>query len=202
MDFAMLTNFNTAIRRKRVDNRCTHAMQTAGDFVNAVVEFSTGMKNGHHNFKSCTPFGVDINRNTTGIVGNSYAAIDVQCDLDGVAVARKILVNTVVNEFVYEVMQTIDRRVTDVHSWTFTDSFQTLKNLNLARAVLGSVIGQHCMLGMREKKHIRKILCLPVFGSADESSLESAFQKVKYTLKSTFSQSPLPNDQKRVGTSK
>ncbi len=36
--------------RKRIDDRHANAMQTAGDFVGAVIELTAGMQHGHDDF--------------------------------------------------------------------------------------------------------------------------------------------------------
>ena len=63
--------------RQRIDNRHTHAMQTAGDLVGVLVKFATCMQLRHDDFGS-RAFGfvvvvvLDACRDTAAIVGDCH----------------------------------------------------------------------------------------------------------------------------------
>jgi hypothetical protein len=66
-------------RGQRVDHRHAHAVQTAGNLVGVLVEFTAGVQLGHDDFSRRNAFlGVDVGRNPAPIVEHRHRTIGVQ----------------------------------------------------------------------------------------------------------------------------
>ena len=88
--------------RQCIDHRYAHAVQTAGDFVAVLIEFTTGMQLSHDDLcRTATKLIIFVNvgRNTTTIIRDRYRVIWMNGDNDVVAVAGKCLVNCVIQNF-------------------------------------------------------------------------------------------------------
>ena len=81
-------------------------MQTAGELVILVRELAAGMQLGEDHLDAGQFFlGVLVHRHATAIVGDFERTVLVDGYLDLLAVSRKRLVNTVVDNFVREVIR-------------------------------------------------------------------------------------------------
>ncbi len=74
-------------------------------------------------------------RDSTPVVGDRHASVDVDSDLDRLTESGHMLVNTVVDDFIDEMMQSIDAGAPDVHRWPFPDGIESFKDLNLIGTV-------------------------------------------------------------------
>ena len=74
---------------------------------------------------------MNTGRNTSAVVLDSDRAVGVDYDADIVAIARKSLVDRVVDYLIHKMMQTLYRCRTDIHTRTFTYALQSFKNLDL-----------------------------------------------------------------------
>ena len=107
-------------------------MQTAGNLVAVLIKLAAGMKLGHHNFSS-TPLWlvliVILNTGwyATAIINNRNRVIRVNNYRNFRAITRQGLVNRVIENLKNQMVQTCSvGGVSDVHAWTFTNSFETL----------------------------------------------------------------------------
>ena len=118
-------------------NRGTYAVQTTGYFVSAAAEFTAGMQNGINNFYTGDALlGLNINRDTTAVIGNGNRIIGINSNSNFVAVAGKGLIYRVVYDLIYQVVQTAGRGAADIHTGTTAYSFQTFQDLDLACGIL------------------------------------------------------------------
>src|SRR6202030_4603206 len=105
---------------KRVDNRNSHAVQAAGNFVRVAVEFSAGVQHGHHHFGGWLFLGgVHVDGNAAAVVDHGDAVIVVNDYVDLVAEARHGLIDRVVANFPDKMVQAHLARRADVHRGTF-----------------------------------------------------------------------------------
>jgi hypothetical protein len=89
-------------------------VKTAGDFVRGFVELAACMQFREHNLGSRNFFGfMNVHWNTPAIVDNRNAIIDVDRDIDFVAVARQRLIDGVIDDFIDKMMQSPFARVAD-----------------------------------------------------------------------------------------
>ncbi|OQB04689.1 MAG: hypothetical protein BWY20_00517 [Spirochaetes bacterium ADurb.Bin215] len=94
--------------RKGVYNGNTDTMQTAGDLVGALVKFTAGMKTGQNEFKGAYPFSlVNINGNSASIILDTYNIVLFKNDGNCVTMTRHCFVDTVIYNFVDQMMQTV-----------------------------------------------------------------------------------------------
>ncbi len=114
----------------------THTVQTAGHFIAAFVEFAASMQHRHHHLQGRTMLlFVHVHGNTAAIILNSDAVIFVDAYIYLVAVACQSLVDGVVHHLVYQMVQTAEIHVTNIHGGTHAHGFQTLQNGDITRTV-------------------------------------------------------------------
>ena len=134
--FAVALDPHLELDGKRVDHRHTDAVQTAGNFVRVLVEFSTGVQHRHRHLDARHPFGlVHVDRNTTTVIldGDRIVEMDRHVDLGREACQR--LVDGVVDDFVDEMVQTARGRRTDVHARAHANGFEPLEGRDVVGAV-------------------------------------------------------------------
>ena len=111
-------------------------MQTARHFVRALIEFTAGMQHCQHHLKGALVLLLmHIHGNAAAIVHNCYRIILVYRYLDMSAKTGKRLIDRVINNFIYKMMQAFNTDITDIHGRTLTHRLQPLEHLNVARTV-------------------------------------------------------------------
>ena len=80
-------------------------MQPSGNLVGAVVELAAGVQHGQNDLRRRFAFGrVHVGRDAAAVVLDRDRAVQVDDDLDGIAVAGQRLVDGVVHQFVNQVV--------------------------------------------------------------------------------------------------
>ena len=111
-------------------------MQTTGDLVAVAAELAAGVQNGENNLQCRnTHLRMDADRDAASVVAYPNDIVRLDRDLDMGTIAGERLIDGVVDNLVYEMMQAARRGRTDVHAWTHSDRLQTLQDLNLALIV-------------------------------------------------------------------
>src|SRR5215831_4450140 len=88
-------------RRQTIDDRDSHAVQTARHLVSVLIEFSAGVQVGHDDLGGgYALFVVDADRDAAAIVGDGAGAVGIQRHGYGIAIAGERLVNGVVDDLV------------------------------------------------------------------------------------------------------
>ena len=112
-------------------------MQPAGNFVGVVVELGAGaelrqakLEAGHLELL------IEPDRNAAPVVFDRDAPVGLDLDRELRAVTGHGLVDRVVHDFLYEVVQAAGRRIGDVHTRTLTDVLGALEHLDLAVVVI------------------------------------------------------------------
>ena len=124
--FTATTNFYIHAFRKCVNAGYTYAVQTTGNFITAIAKFATGVEHGHDNFNCRFAFFFHhINRNTTTIIAYGNTVICVNDYADIVTEASQSFVDTVVDNFINQMMQATSRGTANIHCRSFTYCFQT-----------------------------------------------------------------------------
>ena len=111
-------------------------MQTARHLVAVVVELAAGVQDGQHDFGGGLAAGVLIDRNAAAVVDDRDGVVDVDRDVDLVAVAGERLVDRVVDDLVDEMVQPGSAGRADVHRGTLADRLEAFEDLDLVRAVV------------------------------------------------------------------
>ena len=123
VDFSVAENLRCHVRGQCVYTRYTDAVQTTGNFVGTLVEFTAGMQHGHDNFESgFLFFFVKVYRNTASVVLYGDRVIFVDGNFDVVAITGERFVDGVVYNLVNQVMESLGTNVADVHGRTLTYS--------------------------------------------------------------------------------
>ena len=98
VDFAVLANLNAQPFRQRVDNADTHAVQPAGDFVDAVVELPARVQMTEDDFQRGDFLGgVGPDRNAHAVVDDGAGFIRMDRDVD-VARALDLITEEMTNK--------------------------------------------------------------------------------------------------------
>ncbi len=137
MNTAFCVHHYFRMNRERVHNRCTYTVETSGYLVPFATEFTSGVECCHDSFESrnfCLWMNTDWN--TSSIVHNSNVASRKKCYFDAVTISTHSLVSRVIENFPNEVMKTFGTCCTDVHTWSYSYGFESLKNLDGFGAII------------------------------------------------------------------
>ena len=119
-------------------------MKTAAEFVGSLTEFAAGVEVGQHELNGRNfPLRVHVDRNAAAIVADGTRAVGVDGHIDVRAETGQMFVDRVIEDFVNAVMQAAFIGVADVHPRPLAHGFQTLKFVDLRRAVC-RILGQGC----------------------------------------------------------
>ena len=132
IDLAVLIHGHLQVTAEGVDHAGAHAVQAAGYLVSLAAKLAAGVKHGQAHFHSGTAqLGVNAHGEAAAVVLHLAAAILVQDDVDIRAVASQRLVDGVVYNLIYAVMQPAIIRRADIHAGTLAHSLQAFEHLNL-----------------------------------------------------------------------
>ena len=136
VDLAVAPDLQVERLRQRVHDRDADAVQTAGDLVAVVVELAAGVQHGQHDFRGRPAALVLIDGNAAAVVDDGHRVVDVDRDVDLIAVAGQRLVDRVVDDLVDEVMQARRAGRADVHRRPLAHGLEAFEDLDLVRAVV------------------------------------------------------------------
>ena len=136
VDLAVAPDLQVERFGERVHDRDADAVQTAGNLVAVVVELAAGMEHGQHDFGGRLAAGVLIDGNAAAVVDDGNRAVDVQGDVDLIAVAGERFVDGVVDDLVDEVVQSLRTGRSDVHGRALAHGLQPFEDLDLVGAVV------------------------------------------------------------------
>ena len=123
-------------------------MQTTGDFVRVVVEFSARVQLGHDDFdrRPTVDRGVvrlhGVGGHTAAVVGHGRRTIGFNTHLNMGGMTGHGLVNGVVNTLPHQVMKGVETSAANVHARPLSDRIQALEDLNGASVVIGRLTGR------------------------------------------------------------
>ena len=139
-----------------------HAVQAGRRLVRLVVELATGPDDRQDDFEvGLLLVLVLVHRDAAAIVADGQAAVEVDGDVDGLAVAGEVLVDGVVHEFVDEVVQAAGGSVGDIVVGPLADVIAISQDLG----VLGGVVVHGGAWGYGNVKTHRR----PPFGEENGS---------------------------------
>ena len=135
-NLAFAIDLCSEMRGQRVDAADTHAVQTTGNLIGALVELTASVQHGQHDLKGRTVFfGVHTRGDTTAVVEHTDGVAGQDADIDLVAIACHGFVDGVVDHFIYQMMQAAEMDVADIHGRTLTHGLQALKHLDLTGTI-------------------------------------------------------------------
>ncbi len=88
-----------------VHDRDADAVETARHLVAVVVELAAGVQHGHHDFGRRLAAGVLVDRDAAAVVDDGDRPVDMNRDVDLIAVAGEGFVDRVVDDLVDEMVQ-------------------------------------------------------------------------------------------------
>ena len=136
VDLAVAPDLEIEGFRQRVDDRDADAVETTRDLVAVVVELAAGVEHGQHDFGGGSATRMLVDRNAAAVVDHRHGIIDVERDVDLIAVAGQRFVDRIVDDLVDQVMEARRTGRTDVHRRPFANSLQPLEDFDLVRAVV------------------------------------------------------------------
>ena len=129
-------HFGPEVGGEGIDAAHADPVQTPGDLVAVLVEFSAGTNLGHHDLQGTDAFLlVDADRNAPAVVVDGHPIAGRDGHADGVTVSGKGLVNRVVDHLVDQVVQSPCAHISDVHRGTLPHVFHALEGLNAAGVI-------------------------------------------------------------------
>ena len=106
VDFAAALDFDFEVARQRVDHGYADPMQAAGELVVAVGKLGPGVEPGEDQLDAADAFlRVDVHRHAAAVVADFDRAVAVEIDGDFAGMARKGLIDAVVDDFLHEVIR-------------------------------------------------------------------------------------------------
>src|SRR5690606_16309338 len=107
VDITVAADPHFQVRGQGVDHRHTHPVQTTGELVVLIGELTAGVEFGENQLYPGNPlFRVDIHRHAAAIVRYRQGAVLVQGHLDLTRMTGQGFVNTVVDDFLGQVVRT------------------------------------------------------------------------------------------------
>jgi hypothetical protein len=147
-DLAVLPDFQLQPFGQRVHDRDADSVQPAGNRVGALLELAARVQDGEGHFGGGFLLGgMHAGGNAAAVVHDRDAAVDVDRDLDGFTETGHVLVDTVVDDFIDEMVQPVDTGAADVHRRSLPDGVESFENFDLIRAVtVGFRLGRIVLL--------------------------------------------------------
>ena len=136
MDLAVAADLRLEPVGERVDALRADPVQTAGIFVRALAEFAAGVQIGQDQLDGGNAeLFVDIDRDAAAVVPHRAGAVEVDGDVDVVAVAREMFVDGIVEHLEDAVVQPAFIGIADVHARALAHRFQALEFVDLLRTI-------------------------------------------------------------------
>ena len=136
VDLAVAPDLQIERFRQCVHHRHADAVQAARDLVAVVVELAAGVKHGQHDFGRRSSALVTIHRNPAAVVDHGDGVVDVDRDVDLIAMAGQRLVYRVVDDLVDEMMEPWRAGRADVHRRPLAHGFEAFEDFDLVGAVI------------------------------------------------------------------
>ena len=133
--------------RERIYNGSAHSVKSAGHLIAPAAKFSACMKDGKYDFHRRNPgLVIDADRNTTAVVNNRDGIVFINRHIYRVTESCKCFVDGVIHNLINQMMKTTKRCASDVHTWSFADSFKPLQNLDLIGSIFLIYFCSHIFL--------------------------------------------------------
>ena len=137
IDFPVPVHLHRQPFGQGVHHAGAHAMEAAGHLIAASAELAAGMEHGvYHLQRGLTGLGLNIHRDAPAVIhnGDGVALVDGHGDLRAEAGQR--LVDGVVHDLVYQMMQSGGRGGADIHTRPLPHGLQPLQHLNFRCVIL------------------------------------------------------------------
>ena len=133
----VLADFYLQPFRECIYNGSTYAVKTAGDFISASAKLTAGMKFRKNKIdRISSGLVVDSDRYTPAVIHDSDGIIRMDNNSDFCAESCQRFVNSIIHNFINQVMKTSGGSCTDIHAGSFSDCLQSFQYLNGIRIIL------------------------------------------------------------------
>ncbi len=128
VDLTVAVNGGAQVARQGVDATHAYPVQTAGNFVGILIEFTAGVEHGHDDLQGTLlelfvhPYG-----DAPAVVDGGDRVVLVDDHIDAAAVAGQVLVDRVVDHFPHQVVESPRIGAPDVHPGPFANGFEALQ---------------------------------------------------------------------------
>ena len=124
--------------RKSAHHGHAHTVKAAGHFVGFFIKLAPGVEPGHYQLQGADFLcRVDVHGNTPAVILHPDNIVPFQNNKDIVTEAHHGFVDRVINNFKYQMMEAVYARGTYVHAGTLAYRFQTFKNRDILRRIVG-----------------------------------------------------------------
>ena len=113
---------------QRIDDRGTDAVQTAGDLVCILIEFSAGMQRGIDDTLRRHAHLMHVNRDASAVIPDFGRAVLMKDHRYIFAVAGQMLVHRVVSHFIQQMIHALIADAADVHAGPAADRLQAFQH--------------------------------------------------------------------------
>ncbi len=121
---------------KRIDDRSSHSMESAGYLISSAAEFSARVQDcEYHLHCRLSRFMIDPGWDPSPVIFHCDGIICMNRHLDVSAVPGKRLINGIIHDLIYQMMKSFDGYIINVHAGSFPDRFESLQNLDLVRTI-------------------------------------------------------------------
>ena len=132
VDFTIPSDFQFHKFRKGINDGEADSVKSSGNLVGLIVKLTSGMEFGHHHFdRRSILFLMKIDRNAPSIITDGHAVVDMDDDLDLLAIPRQSLIDAVIDQFMNQVMKAFRPGISNIHGGPFPDSGKTIQDLDL-----------------------------------------------------------------------
>ena len=112
---------------KSIRTADANTVQSTGGLISTSTKLTTGVENGHNNLQGADAhLLVGVNRNTATVIDDFQRVVGMADDYNLCTVTSKRLVNRVIENLLEELVQTTLAVVSNIHSGTLSNGFQTL----------------------------------------------------------------------------
>ena len=137
IDFPVLEHLHGQMRAQGVHHRGAHPVQSAGHLVASAAKLAARVQHRQaHLHRRAAHLGMDAHGEAAAVILHGYAAILMQGDVDLRAIPCQGLVDGVVHNFIYEMMQAPGIRGADIHARALAHGFQAFQHLDLLLAIV------------------------------------------------------------------
>ena len=111
-------------------------MESAAGLVGLVVEFTSGVQGGEDDPLCGDAFFMHLHRNAAAVVLHGAGAVGLQRHPDAGALSRQMLVHRVINNLIYQMIESLGPHAADIHAGALAHGLQALKHGNAVRIIL------------------------------------------------------------------
>ena len=144
IDPAVLIHRHHKVAGQSINNRSAYAMQAPGHLIAFAAELAAGVQHGQADLdRGPLQLGVHAHREAAAVILHLDGTIFQQADLHLRAVAGQRLINGIIYNLIYAVVQAVDIGGADIHAGPLANGLQPFQHLYLVFIVMRVDMGCH-----------------------------------------------------------